>query len=151
VNKIQKATKARIKKITKELEEQLGLGGWLTIKHLFDEGMDGDKAVGEDGLVIGTKVTAITTATWQYRQAKITWFLGTSVGATDNYLRQTAIHEYIHILMQPVTSFLFQYLREDEAAIESIRTMGQYAMLEELATESIMRVIGHAMELKDVH
>lgn len=142
--------KRRIKRITKRLEKLFALGEFMKINHVFIEGMEGDTLVGEEGLVTATKVTAITTTMWQYRSAKITWFLGSAAQKDDDYLEQTAIHEYVHMLMSPVTSFLFQYLRDDESAIESIRTLGQYAMLEEFSTESIMRVIGHAMRLKDV-
>lgn len=145
-------TEKRIRKVTTKLEGQLGLAGFLQIKHHFVEGYDGDTtAPGPEGVGSVHKTCAVTTALWQYRSVKITWYCGTCANQTDEELVQIALHEYVHALMAPVTSFLFDYLSEDESSTEQIRILGHHGKLEEFATESLMRVIGHAMGLSNVN
>lgn len=129
MNKEQQATKDRILRITAVLEEELDLGGYLQINHHFVEGYDGDTEMTADDRATIYKTTAVTTTMWEYRETKITWYLGTACAASDERLEMVAIHEYVHALMGPLASL--------------IPNKGNNAKLEELATESIARVIAH--------
>lgn len=137
MNSFQAATQDRIQRITAQLESEFGLDGWLIINHIFDTGMDGDTALDDDGSshIYGT--TAITTSLWRYRAAKIRWFLTIASTQTDDELALVAIHEYLHILVSPITS--------------PIPHKSMQADLEEYAVESITRVIARARGMQNVH
>jgi hypothetical protein len=137
VNPFQAATQARIERITSALEQELGLDGWLIITHVFDTGYDGDTALDDDGSSHIYATTAITTSLWRYRCAKVRWFLATAASQTDDELTLVAIHEYLHILISPVTS--------------PVPHKSVAADLEEYAVESITRVIARARGMTNVH
>jgi|SRR5579863_2319099 len=125
----------RVLKITKALEAELGLDGWLDIKHIFDPGYDGDTTIDTDGSPSVYRTTAITTAQWKYRYATIRWYLPTAAQQDDDTLALIAIHEYIHVLLAPLTSPHHKSMAAD---------------LEEFVTESIARVIAKARGMEGV-
>src|ERR1035437_4242686 len=86
LNEHQDAVRNRIIKITTALEHELGLDGWLQIRHHFSIGYDGDDALDNDGILTVYKTTATTTPQWEYRFAKITWYLTTAATQTDEEL-----------------------------------------------------------------
>jgi len=134
-NQYQKTTIKRIKAITKRLEKELGLKGFIQVRHVFDAGMDGDTTTPTDSpTLFGT--CAVTTPTWNYRYAQIRWYLSMASDATTDTLEQVAIHEYVHILVHPIT----QLISSDELGPR-----------EEYATESIARAICHARGMKNIH
>ena len=134
---VQSATQARIERITSQLEQELGLDGWLDIRHIFDAGYDGDSALDDDGSshIYGT--TAISTPLWRYRTGKIRWFLNVAASQDDDDLTLVAIHEYLHFLISPITS--------------PVPHKSVAADLEEYAVESITRVIARARGMSNVH
>lgn len=137
-NRQQQAVVKRIAETTKRIEDELGLSGWLQIKHVYDVGMEGDTTPGDrdcNPTLHGT--CAITTASWQYRMAQIRWFLPTAALVEDDMLEMIAIHEYVHILLHPVSQLVPS--RE--------RDLGPR---EEFATESIARVICRARGMESV-
>lgn len=111
------ATVGRVRKITKRLEKQLGLD-WLTITHLYD-------CDGED--------QAHCVSNWEYRQATITWAVNLCASMDDDMIELTAIHEYVHLLVDPIASLI----PEDRPPI--------HAKVEEFAVENIARVVRRAL------
>lgn len=130
-------TQQRIERITSQLESELGLDGWLDIRHIFDAGYDGDTTLSDDGSSQIYPTTAITTPSWRYRCGKIRWFLATAAPQTDDELILVAVHEYLHLLIAPITS---------PPPHKSVA-----ADLEEYAVESIARVIARARGMRNVH
>ena len=116
----------RIQKITTSLERELGLDGWLQITHRYDSGFDSEE----------TGTTAETFAQWEYRCALITWFLPVAATQTDAELESVALHEYMHCLLNPITTLMPKGRGVDK--------------LEEFVTESLMRVIGHARGMNNI-
>lgn len=124
----------RIQRVTAELEAELGLDGFIQIKHVFDAGLDGDHITpNEDPTLFGT--CAITTPKWQYRFAQVRWFLPMVALIDDDMLEQTAIHEYVHILLHPLSQLV---------------TAKDVSVREEYCAESICRMICHARGMKDI-
>jgi hypothetical protein len=136
-----KAAQKRVEETTARLEKKLGLNEWWRIKHTFSETPDGAEALPLDGRPSVHRTTACTVSQWEYRSCEITWYLPSVAIIDDDYLEWVAIHEYIHMLNAPLASFLFDYLRDDESAIEQLRTIGQYSRLEEYVTESVARLV----------
>lgn len=130
-------TQDRIERITSQLESELGLDGWLDIRHIFDAGYDGDTTLEEDGSSSIYGTTAITTPSWRYRTGKIRWFLNIAAPQSDDDLTFVAIHEYLHLLIAPITS--------------PVPHKSVAADLEEYAVESIARVIARARGMQNVH
>ncbi len=85
----QDAVEARIIAVTSALEDEFELG-WLDITHRFNESSNPDRTVAE------------TTADWEYRQASIHWYLPIVANLSDEELVETAIHEYVHVLLDPI-------------------------------------------------
>lgn len=134
---VQSATQLRIERITAGLETELGLDGWLQISHIFDTGYDGDSALDDEGSSSIYGTTAISTPLWRYRCGKVRWFLNVAAPQTDDDLILVAIHEYLHILISPITS--------------PVPHKSVAADLEEYAVESITRVIARARGMQNVH
>ena len=142
VNKQLSEAQARVERVTAQLETELGVGSWWSIKHKFSEGADGETFMPPDGNIpTMARTSACTVTQWMYRTAEITWYLPQIAITDDDKLEWIAIHEYVHMLNAPMATFLFDYLRDDEAAVEQIRSIGQYGRLEEYVTETLARVI----------
>ena len=118
--------KARVLRITGEIESWLDLGG-IDIKHQFHDGHYEDHTQEEEYGV----TTATTIVRWEYRFARIQWFLASVAIATDDELYRVALHEYVHVLMGP---------------LQDCFKSNHMAKLEERATEDIFRAIASAKE-----
>lgn len=112
-----KETRRRIKAVTKRLEKELGIGAWLKINHHFNDDGESD---------------AQSVARWEYREGTVDWNLAACGRLGEEELELTAIHEYVHLLIDPVSSLV--------PSDPPINTK-----IEELATESVARVIWHAL------
>jgi hypothetical protein len=145
MNKQLETAQKRVAKITAALEKELGLSAWWKIKHVYSELPDGatESIVGPTGPGTGTahRTSACTMVLWQYRQAEITWYLPSVAIVDDDYLEWTAVHEYVHILNAPLAEFLYDYLQDDESALEQLRTIGHHSRMSEFVTETLARVI----------
>lgn len=110
-----KEHKERVLLVTSRLEKEFDLS-WIKISHLFVESMR------EDGIV------ATTDGDWQYRAAAIEWNLPAVARITDETLEEVAIHEYVHVLLNPMEELLPQKgeaSKMNEFAVESITRMVQ--------------------------
>jgi hypothetical protein len=146
VNKQLHATQRRIERITQRLERDLGLDRMFDVGHHFVEGFDGDTdAPGPDGSLLVAKTQACTTATWQYRECKITWYLGSCLRKTDEELEATAVHEYCHALTAPLAGMVPGDVPSplmssaQQQMIESAANVRH--LIEEFTTENLARVI----------
>lgn len=119
-------TQKRIEEVTDALEAELGISDWWIINHHFVEGHDGDTEV-EDGKVRVFTTGAATTTQWEYRIAKITWYLGILASMEDFEIAELAIHEYVHVLNAPIAGL--------------IPVKDLHSKLEEYVTETLARVI----------
>lgn len=115
---LREKTVKRIQDVCDRLEDELGLN-WQQISLEFLDSTHAD-----DPLII-----AETTAEWKYRQAKIRWHLPTAAPLTDDQLERTALHELVHIVLDPIAKEL----------------PGKYGVdsLNEFVTESICRMLSH--------
>ena len=147
MNKQLTEAQARVERITAHLEEKLGLSAWWDIQHKYNEGGDGDTEFDPStGMTSAARTTACTVSQWHYRKCEITWYLPSAAVKDDAYLRWVAVHEYVHMLNAPLGQFLFDYLRDDEATVEQIRTLGHHSKLEEFVTENVARLILKALD-----
>jgi hypothetical protein len=132
LNKQQAAVVRRIQNICETLEQEFGLDGWCQITHRYDTGMDGDTS-DDDGV---NQTTACTTTQWQYRQAQIRWYLPMAATTSDESLELIAIHEYVHVLLDPIYSVL--------------PTKPGIDKLNEYVTECLCRVIGRCRGMEGI-
>lgn len=130
MNKQLEAAQKRVEKITHALEKELGLTDWWEIKHHFVEGHDGDTEMEEHSKVSVYTTCAVTTAQWQYRRAKVTWYLPAVAGIDDDALEDIAVHEYVHVLNSPVAGL--------------VKVNPLHSLIDEFTTETISRVIQRA-------
>jgi hypothetical protein len=89
----QEVIEGRVAAVTAQLEAEFDLG-WLVITHRFNETSNADRVVAE------------TIADWEYRQASIHWYLPVVANLSDEELLETAIHEYVHVLLGPIYDVL---------------------------------------------
>ena len=106
----------RVVTIGHELQEQLDLG-WLTISHKFDERTTEDR------------VTAETKSDWEYRQATILWNVESVMLLDDDQLSATIIHEFVHVLIDPLWSAL------------TAAQQDRFNKIHEFCTENVARAI----------
>ena len=113
MNEELQAIKARIRRITSTLEDELGLSGWLAIEHHFSAGYgEGDDIP-----------SASTQPAWEMRRTTITWYLATCATHSDDELERVALHEYVHTLIAPIASFAPTKqvnVKLEELAVESL-------------------------------
>lgn len=133
---LQSKTQERIERITKQLESEYGLDGWLDIRHIFDAGYDGDTTLDNDGSSTIYGTTAITTPSFKYRFARIRWFLNVAAPQSDDELALVATHEYMHAVLAPITLPHHKSMAAD---------------LEELVAETLTRIIGRARGMSNIH
>lgn len=105
---------ARLQKLIAEWEPRLDLPG-IEVRHGFLETYDVDDP---------TKC-AETTIEWQYRAAKIEWYLPMLTSRNDATLEDIVVHEFAHIIIGPLHD----------------RFKANSTDLEELAVESIARAL----------
>lgn len=118
----------RVIRITGEIEEWLDLDG-IDVKHQFHDGHYEDHTQETE---YGT-TTATTVVRWEYRFARIQWFLASVAVATDEELYRVALHEYCHVLM---------------GAMQDCLKPNHNMKLEERVTENFFRAILSAKEAK---
>jgi hypothetical protein len=95
--------------LAEKWQTTLGLG-WLSINHRFSESFNDEPMI-----------VAETEADWEYRQAKITWFLPRVAGITREGLEEVMVHELVHCLTAPIESELRpRHAKQGEFAVESI-------------------------------
>lgn len=112
--------KARLKKAIDKWFDIFGLG-WYTIDMAYARERDE---------TVSTTAGKVTTH-WQYRSAKITWFLPAIADCDDDYLEGIVTHEFSHILVAPLC------LVDSE---EDLPTQHEFA------TESVARALIWAYE-----
>lgn len=105
-----------LRTITEQLAEQLELG-WVKLSMSFDTGHSEDR------------VLCQCFCDWEYRQATIRWNVRQASSCTDDELKETALHELIHILNAPVWESMTELEQE------------RLYKLNELATENVTRAI----------
>lgn len=85
--------------------------GWLSITHAFLPSFKDDSA----------ETIGDTEAYWQYRQAKITWYLASASRLTPELLESTVVHELVHCLTAPMESHVKAgHDEHTEFAVESL-------------------------------
>lgn len=85
----------RIGRFSLDLEARIDLPG-VTIRHAFLATTHASD----------TTTVAETTCEWQYRRAKIEWFLPALMTNDDAALREIVAHEYAHVLIGSVNDRL---------------------------------------------
>lgn len=106
----------RVKFIVENLVEAFDMG-WIEVYCRFDDTNDPDRTLCK------------TTGEWKYRRAALEWSLPQVALNSDEEICGTAIHELVHVLIEP----LFGSLKESEQE--------RLADLNEFSTESVSRVL----------
>jgi len=84
--------KKRVQKYIDKWFNAMGLG-W------FQVDMDWVRAEKTDSSGTAAEVST----TWQYRNARISWYLPVLAELDDDKLENTVVHEFVHILINPLT------------------------------------------------
>lgn len=117
--------KARVLRIARKVEKYMDMSPW-DIEHQFHDGFYEDHVQADE---YGT-TCATTVNRWEYRMARIQWFLTTVAMQSDEKLEEVMVHEFCHVLLGPMHSV--------------IKAGDHCSKLEELATENVMRAIRSA-------
>lgn len=116
--------------------------GHVDIEHVFlDSYFDGPA----DDFVI----SATTEGRWNYRQAKIKWFLPSISRHPDKRLEEILVHELCHVLLMPEQNLMEYKLAEKQAQEqmnegEASSLMAMYYDLMEMATENVTQSLTRA-------
>ncbi len=92
------ALKAKMKKLSFVWAERLGLS-WYRINfewvrdHAYEKGSDRRDTAGE------------CSASWQYREATVTFYLEKLAAFSDEVIEETIVHELSHVLIAPIQDF----------------------------------------------
>jgi hypothetical protein len=114
---------ARIKRAMRRAERLMGIEGRFQVSVLFDPGFDGDGYVDVDGSVSVYRTACVTVAQWDYARATMRWFPRMTQGISDTDVLAIAVHEYVHILLNPVDRHLKaknKHTRDNECATENL-------------------------------
>lgn len=119
------AEQARAETQTKEVSRRLGLD-WLEYK------------VEYSSVVSEAAASTIASSSWNwfYRQGEMTWFLPQVAQLEDKEIRDTAIHEFVHALIDPIWGELSD---EDQKRLDHHM---------ELATENVARALVHVLDTR---
>lgn len=112
--KLLEATRGRVEACVAVVEARLGIAelGYV-VHHRFMESI-----AGEDD---DSRIVAETVADWEYRQARIKWYLPVIAGLDDDELLADAVHEYVHVLTASMESEIHaKHAKQCEFAVESI-------------------------------
>lgn len=105
-----KATKKTILALCKKWEGLIDLS-WVTLEHRFSETYRDD-----DHLTV-----ADTEAFWEYRAARITWYLPSVVRLDEKGIEGCLVHELVHVLLGPIERHIPNKRNEQsEFAVESV-------------------------------
>lgn len=92
------------------------------------------------------KTTAVTEGRWQYRQAKIKFYMPSAVRHSDEELEKILMHELVHVLLLPEQSLVDSKLSIDSSFEPA--TSEQHSQIEarnyellELSTENVTRAL----------
>lgn len=107
--------KARIQKLIDKWFKAMGLG-WFHVDMVWCRERNKDSP----------DTSAITTTSWQYRNADIQWFLPVIADSDDDFLEGIVVHEFTHILLAP----LLMVDKQDDLPLQH-----------EYATECVARAI----------
>lgn len=138
MTKQEKKERARVEAIVDEAAALLGMNSEYELTYIYDAGASGDDSIADEGYCALSAVTAVTTAHWQYKRARIRWYLQMTAMQTDNRLFATAVHELVHLLLNPLDSLL------DTAADPVYAAMNEYTC--ETITRAIMFAAGREMQ-----
>lgn len=112
--------KKRLKKLIDKWHKTLGMG-WFHIDMIYDRARNDSNP----------ETTAITSTSWQYRKATITWYMPSVADNDDDFLEGIVVHEFVHVLVAPM---MLVDKQED------------LPLQHEYATESVARAIRWARE-----
>lgn len=138
-----KSQYARVEKLIERLapvwQERMGLGDF-EIEHVFLDSYEG--GVSADDFAI----TACAESRWNYKQAKIKWYLPSAVRHSDETLEGTLVHELCHVLLSPEQDLidieLEKAAREHEQTSDEFdQLVDQFYQRLEMATEMAARAI----------
>lgn len=87
------AQKARVKKFIDKWYKAMGLD-WFHVDMAWERERREDRPA----------TVAVTTTTWQYRNAYINWYMPAVVDNDDDFLENIVVHEFVHILVAPLMS-----------------------------------------------
>lgn len=90
----QEAQEQRILELADAIEEELGIKSWFQVSHKFSLEIPEER------------VSAETTADWEYRQATMKWYLAITSSREGDELEATVLHEYIHVLLAPIHKYM---------------------------------------------
>lgn len=102
--------------ITEQMAERFELG-WMKIHVAFDTSQSDDR------------ILCQCFCDFEYRQATLRWNIRQAATSTDDELKETVIHELVHILNAPVWESMTELEQE------------RLYKLNELATENVTRAI----------
>src|SRR5262245_48777434 len=101
-----KTIKARTQEWEKLLDQR-----WINVEHAFLESYNH-----EDHHTL-----ADTEAFWQYRHAKIRWYLPSMIRLSEAEMDEAIVHEYVHVLLSPIEGKLASRHEElSEFTVESL-------------------------------
>lgn len=94
---------------------------WFTIQHKWiDSGEEDDGGI--------TRTAADTTALWEYRYAKVRWYLPNLSNQTDDQIEECVVHELGHCLIASMEEHIKdKYLEQREYAVQTL-TLGLLAV-----------------------
>ena len=102
--------KRRVEELTTHWEGRLGIERFAKVRHVFveDHHEDPDQV-------------ADTEILWQYRSAKITFYLPPLSTLQDDTLEESVVHEYVHILVAAMEQHVGNGCEEQvEYAVENV-------------------------------
>jgi len=99
----------RIKKYIKKWLKPMGLG-WYKVDIFYNRMPDKDI----------NDASATTECMWQYRKANVNFYTCVTVGLSDEELENIVIHEFVHILLNPLYQENERMSLQNEYATETI-------------------------------
>lgn len=115
--------KKRVQKYIDKWHRTMGLG-WFHVEFIWDREHKSESPA----------TAALTSSSWQYKEATITWYLPKILEATDERLENIVVHEFCHVLL----SGLAQWIDDNPQADQ----------LNEYTTELVANAIIWAREAK---
>jgi len=105
------AVHAAILEYSEKWQNLLGLD-WLSIEHKFFDAYFTDEDY---------RTTAVTEAEWEYRHARIHWYLPSAARSAPADLEAVVVHEFVHVLLDAMESHVpDKYAEQCEFVVESV-------------------------------
>src|SRR5580704_8044724 len=110
------AQEKRVTRIANLAAKTMGMAEQFELEYVFTD-FDDD---GQSGSNIATvyMTAAKTEAQWQYKRARVTWYLGRIVSLSDERLFAVAVHEFVHVLLNSLDVWLNDDDEEDDTSGE---------------------------------